>query len=128
MAGTMPLQQRPVALLDVGARAAFLQKVYAHLLLAVGAFVGIETLLFTTGMAERLFDWFSSGGAWLVMLGGFMVVNWLATMAARIAPKSTSLNLASRIMTGAQPRAEICSPSSPARWRSSSLWSAFLAY
>ena len=82
MAGTMPLQQRPVALLDVGARAAFLQKVYAHLLLAVGAFVGIETLLFTTGMAERLFDWFSSGGAWLVMLGGFMVVNWLATMAA----------------------------------------------
>ena len=82
MAGTMPLQQRPVALLDVGARAAFLQKVYAHLLLAVGAFVGIETLLFTTGMAERLFDWFSSGGAWLVMLGGFMVVNWLATAAA----------------------------------------------
>lgn len=81
MAGTFPLQH-PVATLDVAERAAFLQKVYAHLLLAIGAFVAFEMLLFTTGMAERMFGWFSGSAMWLVLMGGFMVATWLATMAA----------------------------------------------
>ena len=58
-------------------------KVYQHLLGAVVAFVLFETLLFSTGIAERLHDLVFGGGMnWLLILGGFMVVNWLATAAA----------------------------------------------
>jgi hypothetical protein len=73
----------PVADLDVDSRIAFLGRVYQHLIAAVVAFVLFETLLFMTGVAEGIYDWLAgSGGTWLVILGGFMVVNWLATSAA----------------------------------------------
>lgn len=78
----MPLSV-PVASLEADARATFLVKVYQHLAAAVVAFVLFETLLFATGLAETIYDLVSgSGGSWLIMLGGFMVVNWLATSAA----------------------------------------------
>jgi FtsH-binding integral membrane protein len=81
MATSMPLQ--PVATLDAEARSGFLVKVYQHLLGAVVAFVLFETLLFATGLAEALYDLIAgSGPMWLLVLGGFMVVNWLATSAA----------------------------------------------
>lgn len=81
MATSVPLQ--PVATLDAEARSAFLVKVYQHLLGAVMAFVLFETLLFATGAAEGLYDLIAgSGPTWLLVLGGFMVVNWLATTAA----------------------------------------------
>jgi FtsH-binding integral membrane protein len=81
MAMSAPLQ--PVATLDAEVRSAFLVKVYQHLLAAVIAFVLFETLLFSTGLAKALYDFISgSGPMWLVILGGFMVVNWLATTAA----------------------------------------------
>ncbi|MBL8777618.1 MAG: Bax inhibitor-1/YccA family protein [Acidimicrobiales bacterium] len=73
----------PVATLDEETRADFMVKVYQHLVAAIVAFVAFETLLFATGAAEGLFNLFyGSGGAWLLLLGGFMVVNWLATAAA----------------------------------------------
>ena len=51
--------------------------------MAVLAFVAFETLLFSTGIAEALYDLIAgNGGAWLLILGGFMVINWLATTAA----------------------------------------------
>jgi FtsH-binding integral membrane protein len=78
---SVPLQ--PVATLEAEARSAFLVKVYQHLLAAVIAFVLFETLLFTSGLARALYDFISGGGPmWLMILGGFMVVNWMATTAA----------------------------------------------
>ena len=63
-------------------RGAFLVRVYQHLGLAVGAFIVFETILFMTGIAEAMYDFFASSGgvAWLVMLGGFAIVNWLTSM------------------------------------------------
>ena len=56
---------------------------YQHLLAAVVAFVAFETLLFLTGAAEGIYNTVAgSGGAWLLVLGGFMLVGWLATAAA----------------------------------------------
>jgi FtsH-binding integral membrane protein len=73
----------PVATLPETARATFLMRVYQHLAAAIGVFMVAEVVLFTTGLAERLYDFLSQrSGAWLLMLGGFMVVSWLATNAA----------------------------------------------
>jgi uncharacterized protein len=78
-----PTTYRPVATLDEVTRGEFVVRVYQHLLAAVVAFVAFEALLFNLGLAETLFDLvFGSSGTWLLVLGGFMVVNWLATSAA----------------------------------------------
>lgn len=73
----------PVARLDEDTRADFMVRVYQHLVAAIAAFIAFETLLFATGLAERLYDFVAgSGGAWLLILGAFMVVNWMATAAS----------------------------------------------
>ncbi len=73
----------PVAHLDAEARAAFMVRVYQHLGAAIVAFLLFETLLFTTGIAEAIYDWVAGTGyTWLLILGAFMVVNWIATAAA----------------------------------------------
>lgn len=73
----------PVATLDADTRAAFMVRVYQHLVAALVTFVAFETLLFATGAARGIYDLVAgSGGAWLLVLGGFMVVNWMATAAA----------------------------------------------
>ena len=74
----------PVARQDEATRSDFIVKVYQHLLLAIGAFVVMETLLLQLGVAESMYTFFaeSGGGAWLLILGGFMIVSWLATNAA----------------------------------------------
>src|ERR687894_2018529 len=78
-----PIGYRPVATLDDTARGEFIIRVYQQLLVAVGAFIAFEALLITLGVAEAMWDFFaSSGAAWLLLLGGFMVVNWMATTAA----------------------------------------------
>jgi FtsH-binding integral membrane protein len=78
-----PVGYRPVASLDDAARAAFITRVYQHLLVAVGAFVLFEALLINLGVAEAMWDFVASNGAaWFLLLGGFMVVSWLATNAA----------------------------------------------
>ena len=75
---------QPVATLDADERGAFVIRVYQHLLLGIAAFVMIETALFSLGIAEAMYEFlFESGGSsWLLILGGFMVVQWLATSAA----------------------------------------------
>ena len=73
---------RPVATLDETARGDFIIKVYQHLMGAIVAFVAIEALLITTGIAEAIYDFVSSGAAWLLILGAFMVISWMATSAA----------------------------------------------
>jgi FtsH-binding integral membrane protein len=78
-----PIGYRPVATLDDAARGEFLVRVYQHLAAAVGAFILFEALLFNLGVAELMWDFISGQSyAWLLVLGGFMVVNWLATSAA----------------------------------------------
>ena len=78
-----PVGYRPVATLDEVARGEFITRVYQHLLVAVGAFVLFEALLINLGVAEAMWDFFaSSGAAWLLLLGGFMVMSWLTTNAA----------------------------------------------
>jgi FtsH-binding integral membrane protein len=80
---TAPVGYTPVATLDEVARGEFITRVYQHLLVAIGAFIAFEALLINLGAAEAMWDFFAgSSGAWLLLLGGFMVVNWLATTAA----------------------------------------------
>lgn len=90
-----PMSHAPVASLDAEVRGEFVVKVYQHLLLAITAFIGFEMILFSTGAAEGLFDLlFTNGGAtWLLVLGGFMVIQWMATSAAHNI-ESTSLQYA----------------------------------
>ncbi len=78
-----PLGYQPVATLDDAARGAFITRVYQHLLVAIGAFVLFEALLINLGVAEAMWDFVATNGAaWLLILGAFMIVNWLATTAA----------------------------------------------
>jgi FtsH-binding integral membrane protein len=78
-----PLGARPVASLDESERSTFIIRVYQHLFAAVVAFVAFEALLFNLGIAEAIWDVVSdSSGAWLLILGGFMIVSWMATSAA----------------------------------------------
>ena len=78
-----PIGYRPVATLDDTARGAFIVRVYQHLLVAIGAFILFEALLINLGVAEALWNLLADHGyAWLLILGGFMVVNWLAVNAA----------------------------------------------
>ena len=65
-------------------RAAFVGAVYQHVALAVAAFIGIEIVLFVTGIAAGLEEFFFGGGGarWLLMLGAVTVVQWFAANAA----------------------------------------------
>lgn len=69
---------------SVDERAAFIMKTYAHLVGAVFAFVGIETALVLSGVAESVGMRMMGGGmSWLIVLGLFIGVNWLADRWAR---------------------------------------------
>ncbi len=67
------------------ARSAFIVRVYQHLALAVLAFVVFESALFVTGLAEAMYDFFarSGGAAWLLMLGGVMIIQWFASQSVQ---------------------------------------------
>ena len=75
------LDLRPVATLDDEARGDFVVRVYQHLLGAVVAFAGIEALFLNTGFAEWMYGRLS-GGSWLLILGLFMVGQWIVSNAA----------------------------------------------
>jgi FtsH-binding integral membrane protein len=74
-------QPTGVAALDADARGAFITKTYLHLFGAIGAFTLIEVLLFQTGLAYPIAKALL-GVSWLLVLGGFVVVSWLATRVA----------------------------------------------
>lgn len=64
-------------------RGEFVMRVYQHVAAAVAAFVAFEALLFMTGTAERMYDFFfASGGRWLLMLGLVMGGQWFVSNAA----------------------------------------------
>ena len=60
-------------------RVAFIRRTYQHLAMAVLAFVALEWIFFRTGVAERLTATMLGGRwSWLLVLGGFMAVSWIA--------------------------------------------------
>jgi FtsH-binding integral membrane protein len=77
----------PVSQRGVDTRAAFITRTYNHLMGAIVAFTLLEVWLFTSGLAEPIATAMMSG-SWLLILGGFMIVSWIATGTAH---KSQSL-------------------------------------
>ena len=62
-------------------RAVFLTRTYVHLFGAIIAFTAVEIVLFQSGLAERMAR-AMLGVSWLWILGGFMIVSWIASRAA----------------------------------------------
>ena len=80
-------QPLTVANLGVGARAAFIMRTYTHLVAAIFGFAAIEWVLFSMGLAQPIAEAMLSV-SWLFVLGGFIVVGW---MASRAAHRATSM-------------------------------------
>jgi len=61
-------------------RARFIRKTYLHLAAAILAFVVLEAFLFASGAADSIMSVLRLGGSmsWLLVLGAFMGVSWLA--------------------------------------------------
>jgi FtsH-binding integral membrane protein len=60
----------------------FIVRTYNHLFGAIALFALIHVALFTTGLAYPIAGFFLGGVGWMVALGGFMIVGWLASRAA----------------------------------------------
>lgn len=86
----------PVAALGADRRAAFINRTYGHLFLAVVGFVCIELYLFSSGLAEPIARSMLSV-SWLLILGAFMIVGWLASS---IAARAQSLPLQYAALVG----------------------------
>ena len=81
-----PMQQAavsytPVSALDAESRSAFIWRVYNHVALAIIGFAGIEMYLFSSGLAVPIAQAMLSV-SWLVVLGAFMIVGWIASHVA----------------------------------------------
>lgn len=87
--------EKPVSELGVDTRATFITRTYAHLLGAITAFTVIEVFLFKSGIAGKIAGALS--GMWLLVLGAFMVVGWLAS---RTAMTARSLSAQYMALTG----------------------------
>ena len=71
----------PVAHLGAATREEFVARTYRHVFGAILLFTGVEIALFTSGLAETIAGALL-GVNWLLVLGGFMVVGWLASRTA----------------------------------------------
>ncbi|MCG8468751.1 MAG: Bax inhibitor-1 family protein [Gemmatimonadetes bacterium] len=69
------------------ARAEFLARTYSHLFASIAIFTLIEIALFRSGLAERIAV-SMLGVSWLLVLGGFVVVSWVAS---RVAARAESM-------------------------------------
>jgi hypothetical protein len=78
------LADSPSVRIGEDTRAAFIGRTYLHLFGAIVAFVLIEVWLFSSGLAEPIARSMMSV-SWLLVLGGFMVVSWIASRAAATA-------------------------------------------
>lgn len=75
------------------ARGAFVSRTYAHLFGAICGFILIETFFFKTGLAETIARTLL-GVSWLLVLGGFVLVSWLASRTAHLASSKASQYIA----------------------------------
>jgi FtsH-binding integral membrane protein len=82
-------QLTPIEALGTDARARFIARTYNHLFGAIILFTLLEVAYFKTGIAETIAIAMGSV-SWLLVLGGFMVVSWLAS---RFAHTSSSLGV-----------------------------------
>lgn len=82
----------PVSAVGVDARSTFLARTYNHLLGAIIAFTALEVVYFTSGVAETMARTML-GMNWLIIMGGFILVSWLASRAA-----ATSLSLSTQYL------------------------------
>ncbi len=71
----------PVITLDENSRGRFVARAYNHLFGAIVAFVLIELLFFKTGIAYPMANAMLST-SWLLILGGFVVLSWIASYGA----------------------------------------------
>ena len=83
----------PVAELRADSREKFIVRTYNHLFGAILLFALIEIGLFMSGLAETI-ALALAGTSWLIVLGGFMVVSWLASRAAFNSQKKSTQYLA----------------------------------
>ena len=63
---------------NTSARGAFIRRTYGHLAGAVLAFMALEAYLLQWTGAEALIQNMVGGFSWLLVLGAFMAVSWLA--------------------------------------------------
>jgi uncharacterized protein len=82
---------QPVAVveLDAQSRGKFVSRTYGHLFGAMCSFILIEIVFFETGLAETI-SRALLGVSWLLVLGGFVVVSWLASRAAHLAQSKSA--------------------------------------
>jgi hypothetical protein len=60
-------------------RAQFIRRTYTHLAGAVAAFIAVEFILFTTGIAGAITNLLANSRfIWLAILGGFAILGWFA--------------------------------------------------
>jgi FtsH-binding integral membrane protein len=78
-----PFVQERAARGAVDSRARFIVRTYNTLFVAILAFAAIEAWLVSSGLAAVIAQ--ALGGSWLLVLGGFMVVSWLASRVAHTA-------------------------------------------
>ena len=78
------LTSRPVSMLQTDVRSQFITRAYTHLFGAIVAFTLIEVWLFNSGLAASIARAIL-GASWLLALGAFIVVGWLASRTARTA-------------------------------------------
>jgi FtsH-binding integral membrane protein len=78
------LADSPSVRIGEDTRAAFIGRTYLHLFGAIVAFTLIEVWLFSSGLAEPMAR-AMMGVSWLLVLGGFIVVSWIASRAASTA-------------------------------------------
>jgi FtsH-binding integral membrane protein len=80
-----------VADAPVDARRTFIRKTYTHLAAAVYAFVGLSYLFHSIGLGQQMLALMGqSQFSWLIILGGFIAVSWVAD---RWAQSSTSIGM-----------------------------------
>ncbi|GMV93118.1 MAG: hypothetical protein AMXMBFR82_28960 [Candidatus Hydrogenedentota bacterium] len=74
---------------SVDERSSFIVKTYLHLLGAIVAFIAIEAVLLSLPIAEQMTMAMTNGYMWMLVLGGFMGVSYIAN---RWAVSTTSLS------------------------------------
>lgn len=77
----------------VSTRSEFIARTYTHLLGAILVFLAIEVFFFSTGLAESMARAMMSVN-WLLVLGAFVLVSWLASSAAATAASLSTQYLA----------------------------------
>jgi FtsH-binding integral membrane protein len=68
---------------DAEDRQTFIRRTYLHLAIAILSFVMIEAIMLQLPVTERLIGLMLSGHGWLITLGAFIGVSWLADTWAR---------------------------------------------